>query len=44
MDGGGVARLSEGLTHTSAIQTAAFIKLHKIDFTNAFQKLLNCFF
>lgn len=38
----GVAKPKEALTHTLATQIAAFMKLHKIDFTNAF--LLNCFF
>lgn len=40
----GVAELKEALTHTSALQIAAFRKLHKANFTNALQKLPHCFF
>lgn len=41
---GGVVKLGEALTHALAVQIAAFMRLHGIDFTNAFQMLLNCFF
>lgn len=39
----GLTKLKEGLIYTFGIQMAASIKLQKIDFTNAFQKLLICF-
>lgn len=33
----GLAKLKKGLIHTLGIQMAAFIKLQKTDFTNAFK-------
>lgn len=39
----GAAKLKEALTHTSVLKIAAVRKLHKTNFTNAFQKLLHCF-